>query len=328
MNPFMLAFVLLFVCGLSGFRRVEQETEAIVEMLGRYNGKKLQPGLRYVIPILEQKVFHETKREKVIDIPPQKCFTKDNVAVTVDAVVYWRIVDMEKAYYRVENLKDAMVNLVLTQVRSEMGKLELDQTFSARAEVNEILLQELDVATDPWGVKITRVELRDLLPSSAVQDSMELQMSAERKKRAAILTSEGERESAVNHARGKAEAQVLEAQAKQKAKILEAEAERKAIALKAEGEKQREILRAQATAEAMKTITQTIASYPHAHQSLQYLLTQGYLQMGAQIGSSESSKVMFFDPNSIMSTFEGMRSLVSERNQPIGENHKANSDRS
>lgn len=328
MNSFLWVLAIFIAFGLSGLRRVNQETEAIVEMLGRYNGKKLQPGLRYVIPVLEQKVFHETKREKVIDIPPQKCFTKDNVAVTVDAVVYWRIVDMEKAYYRVENLKDAMVNLVLTQVRSEMGKLELDQTFSARAEVNEILLQELDVATDPWGVKITRVELRDLLPSSAVQESMEMQMSAERKKRATILTSEGERESAVNHARGKADAQVLEAQAKQKAKILDAEAEKKAIALKAEGEKQREILRAQATSEAMKTINQTMSSSTHAQESLQYLLTQGYLQMGSQIGSSESSKVMFFDPNSIMSTFEGMRSLVSDKNQSISENHKANSDRS
>lgn len=319
MNSFLWVLAIFIAFGLSGLRRVNQETEAIVEMLGRYNGKKLQPGLRYVIPVLERKVFHETKREKVIDIPPQKCFTKDNVAVTVDAVVYWRIVDMEKAYYRVENLKDAMVNLVLTQVRSEMGKLELDQTFSARAEVNEILLQELDVATDPWGVKITRVELRDLLPSSAVQESMEMQMSAERKKRATILTSEGERESAVNHARGKADAQVLEAQAKQKAKILDAEAEKKAIALKAEGEKQREILKAQATSEAMKTINQTMASSAYAQQSLQYLLTQGYLQMGSQIGSSDSSKVMFFDPNSIMSTFEGMRSLVSENNQSIAD---------
>lgn len=319
MNSFLWVLAIFIAFGLSGLRRVNQETEAIVEMLGRYNGKKLQPGLRYVIPVLERKVFHETKREKVIDIPPQKCFTKDNVAVTVDAVVYWRIVDMEKAYYRVENLKDAMVNLVLTQVRSEMGKLELDQTFSARAEVNEILLQELDVATDPWGVKITRVELRDLLPSSAVQESMEMQMSAERKKRATILTSEGERESAVNHARGKADAQVLEAQAKQKAKILDAEGEKKAIALKAEGEKQREILKAQATSEAMKTINQTMASSAYAQQSLQYLLTQGYLQMGSQIGSSDSSKVMFFDPNSIMSTFEGMRSLVSENNQSIAD---------
>ena len=139
------------------------------------------------------------------------------IAVAVDAVVYWRIMDMEKAFYKVENLKSAMTNLVLTQIRAEMGKLELDQTFTARTEINEVLLRELDIATDPWGVKVTRVELRDISPSKAVQDSMELQMTAERQKRAAILTSEGERDSAINSARGKAESQVLDAEARQKA---------------------------------------------------------------------------------------------------------------
>jgi regulator of protease activity HflC (stomatin/prohibitin superfamily) len=139
---------------------------------------------------------------------------------------------MEKAYYKVENLRLAMQNLVLTQIRSEMGQMELDQTFTARSEINEILLRELDESTDPWGVKVTRVELRDLVPSKAVQDSMELQMSAERRKRASILTSEGERESAVNSARGKAEAQVLDAEARQKSAILEAEGQQKQLSSK------------------------------------------------------------------------------------------------
>ncbi len=161
--------------------------------MGSYN-KKLDPGLNFIVPFLDKVVYKQTTREKVLDIPPQSCITKDNVSITADAVVYWRIVDMEKAYYKVENLQAAMVNLVLTQIRSEIGKLELDQTFTARSEINEILLRELDISTDPWGVKVMRVELRDIMPSKAVLESMELQMTAERKKRAAILTSEGERD--------------------------------------------------------------------------------------------------------------------------------------
>jgi regulator of protease activity HflC (stomatin/prohibitin superfamily) len=223
------------------------------------------------------------------------------VAITADAVVYWRIIDMEKAYYKVENLQSAMVNLVLTQIRSEIGKLELDQTFTARTEINELLLRELDISTDPWGVKVTRVELRDIMPSKAVLDSMELQMTAERKKRAAILTSEGQRDSAINSAQGDAQARVLEAEAKKKAAILNAEAEQ-----------QKKVLEAKATAEALSILTEKLGSDNHAREALQFLLAQQYLNMGTAIGSSDSSKVMFLDPRNILSTLEGVRSIVGD----------------
>jgi regulator of protease activity HflC (stomatin/prohibitin superfamily) len=292
---------------------INQGNEALVETLGKYNGRKLEPGLRLLTPFLDKVVYKGTIREKVLDIPPQQCITRDNVSISVDAVVYWRIMDMEKAYYKVENLQSAMVNLVLTQIRSEMGKLELDQTFTARSEINEILLRELDVSTDPWGVKVTRVELRDIVPSKAVQDSMELQMAAEHRKRAAILTSEGEREAAVNNARGKAEAQVLDAEARQKAVILDAEAQQKTIVLKAQAVRQEQVLKAQATAEALQIIAKTLKTDPNARESLQFLVAQQYMEMGLKIGASESSKVMFMDPRTIPATLEGMRSIVSEQ---------------
>lgn len=315
MNPF--AWLIILVLGgstmASSIKIVNQGNEALVERLGKYSGKKLEPGLNIMVPILDRVVFKETIREKVLDIPPQKCITCDNVSISVDAVVYWRIMDMEKAYYKVEDLQAAMVNLVLTQIRSEMGKLELDQTFTARSEVNETLLRELDIATDPWGVKVTRVELRDIVPSKAVQDSMELQMSAERRKRAAILTSEGERESAVNSARGNAEAQVLDAEARQKAAILDAEAQQKAIVLKAQAERQQSVLKAQATSEALQIVAKTLKSDPIARDALQFLLAQNYLEMGKEIGSSDSSKVMFMDPRAIPATIEGIRSMVGDR---------------
>jgi regulator of protease activity HflC (stomatin/prohibitin superfamily) len=294
-----------------GVKVVNQGNEVLVERLGSYN-KKMGPGLNFVIPFLDKVVYQETIREKVLDIPPQKCITRDNVSIEVDAVVYWRIVDMEKAWYKVENLRAAMTNLVLTQIRSEMGQLELDKTFTARSQINEILLRELDIATDPWGVKITRVELRDIVPSQTVRESMELQMAAERRRRAVILTSEGERESAVNSARGKAEAQILNAEARQKSTILQAEAEQKAIVLEAQAERQQQVLKAQATSEALQIITKTLNSEPGAKEALQFLLAQNYLEMGMKIGSSDSSKVMFMDPRSIPATLEGMRSIVSD----------------
>ncbi|MDV2991910.1 MAG: Protein QmcA [Chroococcidiopsis sp. SAG 2025] len=295
----------------SSVKIINQGNEALVERFGSYH-KKLQPGLNIVVPVLDRIVFRETIREKVLDIPPQKCITRDNVGIEVDAVVYWRIVDMEKAWYKVENLQSAMVNLVLTQIRAEMGQLELDQTFTARTQINEILLQDLDIATDPWGVKVTRVELRDIIPSKAVQESMELQMAAERRKRASILTSEGDRESAVNSAKGKAEAQVLEAEAQQKATILQAEAQQKTIIMQAQAERQQQVLQAQATSEALQIIAKILQTEPHAAEALQFLIAQHYLDMGKQIGSSDSSKVMFMDPRSIPGTIEGMRSMISD----------------
>lgn len=316
----MEQFILLVFLALGGsamagsVKIVNQSDQALVETLGKYSGKKLEPGLNFLIPFLDRVVYKETIREKVLDIPPQQCITRDNVAISVDAVVYWRIMDIEKAYYRVQNLHAAMENLVRTQIRSEMGKLELDQTFTARTEVNEILLRDLDVATDPWGVKITRVELRDIIPSKAVQDSMELQMAAERRKRASILTSEGERDSAVNSARGKADAQVLDAEARQKAAILDAEAQQKATILRAQAERQEAVLKAQGTSEAIQIVAKTLKTDPQAREALQFLLAQHYIEMGAKIGTSDSSKVMFMDPRTIPATLEGMRSIVSNDN--------------
>ncbi|MEM6449480.1 MAG: SPFH domain-containing protein [Cyanobacteria bacterium P01_D01_bin.105] len=316
-NPFV--WIILFFLGgtvaSKSVRIVNQSDEALVETLGRYNGKKLTAGLNYTVPFVDKVVYKQTIREKVLDVPPQQCITRDNVSISVDAVVYWRIIDMEKAYYKVEDLQSAMVNLVLTQIRSEMGKLELDETFTARAEINELLLRELDISTDPWGVKVTRVELRDISPSKAVQDSMELQMTAERQKRADVLTSEGERDSAINSARGRAESAILDAQARQKAAILDAEAEQKAIVLRAQAHRQEQVLKAQATAEAVDILAKKIRQDPTTREALQFILAQEYMTMGSEIGGSDSSKVMFLDPRSIPGALESMKSIVGDEDE-------------
>jgi regulator of protease activity HflC (stomatin/prohibitin superfamily) len=294
---------------LSTVKIVEQGNEALVERLGQYN-RKLEPGLNFIIPGLDRIAYRDTIREKVFDIPPQNCITRDNVSIAADAVIYWRIVDISKTYYKVQNLQAAMVNLALAQVRAEMGKLELDETFTAREQINETLLRELDQATEPWGVKVTRVELKDIVPAKAVMESMELQMSAERKKRAAILTSEGERESAVNSARGKAEAQVLDAEARKQSTVLSAEAEQQRIVLEAQANRQQKVLQAQATAEAVSIVTQALNTDPNATQAAQLLMALGYMNMGETIGKSSSSKVLFMDPASIPASIQSMMAIV------------------
>ncbi|MCS6960157.1 MAG: stomatin-like protein [Pseudanabaenaceae cyanobacterium SKYGB_i_bin29] len=310
LQPLVIVTVVAVITLMRSVRVIQQGEEALVATFGRYK-RKLQPGLNFVVPVVDSIVCRRSIKEQVLDIPPQECITRDNVRVTVDAVVYWRIVDMVKAHYKVENLVEAMINLVRTQIRNEIGNLELDQTFTARAKVNEVLLRDLDEATDPWGVKVTRVELRDILPARAVQDSMELQMTAERKKRAAILTSEGERESAINIARGKADAQLLEAEANKKATILAAEAQQQSRILRAEAERQERILQSQGTAEAIRIIQEASHNTISAESALQYILALNYMQMGTTIGSSSSSKVIFLDPKAIPAALEGIKSILS-----------------
>jgi regulator of protease activity HflC (stomatin/prohibitin superfamily) len=272
--------------GVSSVKVTSGGQSRLVERLGKYD-RQLQPGLSLVLPGVEKVVSHESLKERVLDIPPQQCITRDNVGIEVDAVVYWQLLEHARAYYAVDNLQAAMVNLVLTQIRAEMGKLDLDQTFTTRQEVNEALLRELDQATDPWGVKVTRVELRDIQPSQGVQQAMEQQMTAEREKRAAILRSEGERDSQVNAARGRAEAMVLdaEAQAKQQA------------------------LLAQARADAATRLAQAMQANPQAAEAMRLLLASDWMTMGEQMAQSPGGSVLMVDPQSPAALLTALRGL-------------------
>jgi len=289
--------IALGALGISGVKVTSSSRSMLVERLGKYN-RQLSPGLSLVIPGLERVVSHESLKERVLDIPPQQCITRDNVSIEVDAVVYWQLLEHPRAYYAVDNLQAAMVNLVLTQIRAEMGKLDLDETFTTRSEVNEVLLKELDQATDPWGVKVTRVELRDIKPSDGVQQAMEQQMTAEREKRAAILRSEGEKEAQVNAARGRAEALVLDAKAKQEALLLEADAQAK-----------QQLLLAQARAQAAKELAAAIEAHPAAAESLRLLLAKDWMAMGEKLGSAPAGSVLMVDPQSPAGLLAALKAL-------------------
>jgi regulator of protease activity HflC (stomatin/prohibitin superfamily) len=290
------AFVMA-VLGLNSVKITSGGQSRLVERLGKYD-RQLQPGLSFVLPVVEKVVSHESLKERVLDIPPQQCITRDNVAIEVDAVVYWQLLEHARAYYGVDNLQAAMVNLVLTQIRAEMGKLDLDQTFTTRQEVNEALLRELDQATDPWGVKVTRVEMRDIKPSSGVQQAMEQQMTAERQKRAAILRSEGEKESQLNAARGRAEALVLDARAKQQALVMEAEAQA-----------QQQALLAQARADAATRLAEAMQANPEATEAIRLLLARDWMAMGEAMAQAPGGSVLMVDPQSPASLLTALRNL-------------------
>jgi regulator of protease activity HflC (stomatin/prohibitin superfamily) len=283
--------------GISSLKVTSSSRSMLVERLGKYN-RELKPGLSLVLPGVEKVVSHESLKERVLDIPPQQCITRDNVSIEVDAVVYWQLLEHSRAYYAVDNLQAAMVNLVLTQIRAEMGKLDLDQTFTTRQEVNEVLLRELDQATDPWGVKVTRVEMRDIRPSQGVQQAMEQQMTAEREKRASILRSEGEREAQINAARGRAEALVLDAKAKQEALLLEADAQAK-----------QQCLLAQARAQAAGELATAIEAHPAGAESLRLLLARDWMAMGQQMAQSQGGSVLMVDPQSPASLLAALKGL-------------------
>jgi regulator of protease activity HflC (stomatin/prohibitin superfamily) len=295
------AVFVMAALGLNSVKITSGGQSRLVERLGKYD-RQLQPGLSFVLPVVEKVVSHESLKERVLDIPPQQCITRDNVAIEVDAVVYWQLLEHARAYYAVDNLQAAMVNLVLTQIRAEMGKLDLDQTFTTRNEVNEVLLKELDQATDPWGVKVTRVELRDIHPSPGVQQAMEQQMTAEREKRAAILRSEGEKESQLNAARGRAEALVLDARAKQEALVLEAQAQA-----------QQQALLAGARADAATRLAQAMQANPEASEAIRLLLAGDWMAMGEAMARAPGGSVLMVDPQSPAALLAALKGLQRDK---------------
>lgn len=296
MNSFITLIISILII-INSIKITSTKKSSLIERLGKFN-RQLQPGISLLIPIIERVVSTESLKERVLDIPSQQCITKDNVSIEVDAVVYWLLVDHEKGFYAVQNLTSAMTNLVLTQIRAEMGKLDLDETFTTRSEVNEILLRELDEATNPWGVKVMRVEMRDIVPAPRIKEAMDAQMTAEREKRAKILKSEGEKEALLNEARAKAESLVLDAQAKKEAIILNADAE---------AEKQQKI--AEAEAYSALQIAKAIDENKYTEEVLRFFLAKDWMEMGEHMAQAKAGSVLMVDPKSPASLLAALKNF-------------------
>ena len=239
----------------SNVRIVPQAKSYVIERLGAYH-QTWQVGLHFKIPLIDKIARKVSLKEKVIDFPPQPVITKDNVTMEIDTVIYFQITDPKLYAYGVESPMDAIENLTATTLRNIIGDLELDESLTSRETINSKIRVVLDEATDPWGIKINRVEVKNITPPGDIQRAMEKQMRAERERREAIIRAEGEKKSAVLTAEGNKQATILEAEAKKQATILEAEAQKQAAICAAEGEAQAIKMVQQATADGIRMLVE------------------------------------------------------------------------
>ena len=251
-----LIFIAIAVAVIaSNVRIVPQAKSYVIERLGAYH-QTWQVGLHFKIPLIDKIARKVSLKEKVIDFPPQPVITKDNVTMEIDTVIYFQITDPKLYAYGVESPMDAIENLTATTLRNIIGDLELDESLTSRETINSKIRVVLDEATDPWGIKINRVEVKNITPPGDIQRAMEKQMRAERERREAIIRAEGEKKSAVLTAEGNKQATILEAEAKKQATILEAEAQKQAAICAAEGEAQAIKMVQQATADGIKMLVE------------------------------------------------------------------------
>ena len=281
---------------IANIKIVPQSKAYVIERLGAYH-ETWDTGLHILIPIIDRIAKQVSLKEQVADFPPQPVITKDNVTMQIDTVVFFQITDPKLFAYGVENPIAAIENLTATTLRNIIGDLELDHTLTSRDTINAKIRSILDEATDPWGIKINRVELKNIKPPAEIQDAMEKQMKAERQRREAILRAEGEKSSNILVAQGKKESQILEAEAEKQAAILRAEAEKEARIRRAEGEAEALLKINQAQAESIKLINESTPS--------QEYITLKKLESFEKVSDGKATKLI------IPSDLQGVVGLVN-----------------
>jgi regulator of protease activity HflC (stomatin/prohibitin superfamily) len=253
--PIIIIVVLFIIIAAINIRVVPQASAYVIERLGTYQ-QTWSVGLHFKIPLVDKIARKVSLKEQVVDFPPQPVITKDNVTMRIDTIVFYQITDPKLYAYGVNNPLAAIENLTATTLRNIIGDLELDETLTSREIINTKMRSILDEATDPWGIKVTRVELKNIIPPAEIQDAMEKQMKAERERRQSILIAEGEKRSAILVSEGKKESAILEAEAEKQATILRAEAKKEAQIKEAEGEAEAILKIQKATAEGIVKINE------------------------------------------------------------------------
>ena len=315
LNIFLIILVALVVIYiLRGIKIVSQSETLIVERLGKYN-RTLNAGINVILPIIEKaketiarrqdgRLIATSRidmREQVYDFDKQSVITKDNVMTEINALLYFQIVDPMKAVYEIQNLPVAIEKLTQTTLRNVVGEMELDETLTSRDTINSKLRNVLDDATNKWGVKVNRVELQDITPPESIRRTMELQMQAERNRRAEILKAEGEKQ-----------AQILNSEGEKQAEINAAEADKQANILKAEGEARAKILQAEAEATAIRNITEAVSS--GGADPVNYLLAVKYVEALKEIASGQQNKTVYlpYEATNMLGSIGGIKDLFQK----------------
>ena len=318
----LILVVALLIYVFKGIIIVQQQQEVIIERLGRYE-KTLRAGLNFIFPILEaprgilKKVsqrgidgshYHYLKavdridlREQMYDFPRQNVITKDNVSITINALIYFQIVDSKSAVYEIENLPEAIEKLTQTTLRNLVGQMDLQETLTSRGKINDELRTTLDEATNKWGVKVNRVEIQDIFPPSDIQASMDKLMKADRDKQARITEAEGLKEAAIKNAEGEREAAIRTAEGEKQAEVLRAEGIAKARIIEAEAERQ--------------AIERIIAALENKGQPDKYLIAMKYLETLKEITSGENNKVVYmpYEATGILSSVDGIKQMFDKK---------------
>jgi len=292
---FAIIFLFFVVVTLAaGVRQVPQGMNYTVERFRRYN-RTLKPGLNVVIPYIESIGHKMVMMEQVLDVPTQEVITRDNALIRVDGVLFFQVLDAARASYEVANLEQALLNLTMTNIRTVMGSMDLDQLLSHRDEINVRLLGVVDAAVSPWGVKCTRVEIKDIVPPANLVEAMGRQMKAEREKRASVLEAEGQRQAAILKAEGEKQAQILAAEGRKEAAFRDAEARER---------------QAEAEANATRVVSEAIAGGDLA--AVNYLIAEKYVTALRSIAGSQNQKVLMLplDTAGLIGTLGGIAEIA------------------
>jgi len=306
MGSFTVILIAIIIFAIITFfktiRIVPQKTAFIVERLGKYAGT-LVAGMHVLVPFLDKVSYKHTLKEQAVDVPPQSCITKDNIAVEVDGILYMQVVDPKKASYGINSYRFASTQLAQTTMRSVMGKLDLDKTFEERETINSAIVQAVDKASDPWGVKVTRYEVKNITPPQSIKDAMEKQMRAEREKRALIAESEGDRQARINRADGEKKGVIAHSEGEKQKRINEAEG------------RAEEILKvAVATAEGIRKIAKAI-NEEGGINAVNLRIAEQYLDEFGKLAKTNNSIIIPSDLSDIAGMIKAASSVIKDRSK-------------
>ncbi|MBN2843819.1 MAG: paraslipin [Sedimentisphaerales bacterium] len=317
-SPWTIVFIGIVITVIVLFfkvvRIVPQRSAMIVERLGKYQ-QTLEAGMHILVPFIDRVAYTHTLKEQAVDVPPQTCITKDNISVEVDGILYMQIVDPQRASYGINNYRFASIQLAQTTMRSVMGKLDLDKTFEERESINHLIVNAVDKASEPWGVKVTRYEVKNIVPPPSIKDAMEKQMKAEREKRATIAESEGYRQSQINRAEGEKQEVIAQSEAEKQKQINISEGNKIKQINMAEGEAEAILRVARAKAEGIREIALAL-NETGGLEAVNMRIAERYLEEFGKLAQTNNTMIIPTDLADIAGVVKAATSVIVKSEKP------------